>query len=383
MKHTPPGPRSPGNGLSRRRLLAVGTLSAVLGPSLLSACATVGEFGEPSIGAGDIDPLGGRAAVDEMAELYRAAADEGESEIVVYGPVEDDRAPVYRTFEETFPGITVRTEVLQGPSLTARVNLEVASGRRAADLIQTGDTTMVALAETGRFQPNRPVTAAGLPDSVIDGEERFLGVSALPFVIAFNHDIVPADEAPRGWQELIDPRWRSMLVWDNPTAAGSALTTITHLLHDGRQDEAWLTAMAEQRLGLTPSAAGVSSAMATGEYPVAVSYPYGFYLSASAKGAPLTAVFPVDGGSHLSTHFLGLLDGAPHPRAARLLTAWLFSPRGQAALAEVGQYSLLPGAPPPDGLPPLDEIDRLAHLPADQAERYSRDTLQLTQRLFR
>jgi iron(III) transport system substrate-binding protein len=350
------------------RLLHVTRTGAVVAALVLLAAACgdddAGDGGDGGGGGAqaqldDADALGGDAAVAAMTELYEAAQDAGEDTVVLYGPGEDDRRPAYDLFEERFPGISVQGEFLIGPDLDSKFSQEIASGRHVADVIHTGDTTIAAHMAEDRYEPFAPVTAEGLDDSFSDPDGVVHSASASTFGMLYNTDMVSADEAPAGWEDILDPRWRGQMAAEDPTRFGGVFGALNKLLNDDRYDEGFVEALSEQELNVLASIPAAGEAVATGEFPMMPFYPYSFYARDIDRGAPVAFVFPVEGGNHLSPHYLGLVDGAPHPEAAKLLITWLFTPEAQQALADVGYYPTMPDGPAPEDYPPVNELDLL------------------------
>jgi iron(III) transport system substrate-binding protein len=83
---------------------------------------------------------------------------------------------------------------------------------------------------------------------------------------------------------------------------------------------------------------------------------YSNYLQFKAKGAPLTFVAPPE-GLMATPLFVGVVDQAPHPEAAKLFIDWLLSPLGQKAHTEESYlYSPRKDVDPPPGGKPFSEL---------------------------
>lgn len=342
-----------------RNMLRTGAVAVAVALAL-SAC---GGGGVPSDAAanvaGDPDQLGGQAAVDAMTTLYDAAKAAGKTEVVVYGPGENDKVPVYKAFQKRFPAIKVSGEYLVGPQLASKINQEFGSGKHVADLVQGGDTTVAAQLDEKRYAAFAPVTAATLGKEYQDPGGTVYAASGSIMGILYNTEKVPAADAPNAWRDLVDPKWKGKMVLDDATKNGAVAGTFSRMLHDGRYDDAYLSGLAGQEIHWVASGPVAGNAVATGEFALAPVYPYSFYLRDKAKNAPVNLVFPVEGGNQVSPHYLGLVDGAPHPDAAKLLMTWLFTPEGQKAVADAGYAPTMPNAPNVNGLPPLSTMDQL------------------------
>lgn len=342
------------------------------------------DGGEP---ASDAEALGGEEAAAEMERLYEAAIEAGATDVVVYGPGEDDKVPVYEIFTERFPEISVRGEYLVGPNMDSKINAEFASGVHVASVLQSGDTSLAPKIpsedDPGQLEPFVPVTAEGMDPQFHDEDREYaFAASASTFGILYNTQLVDEGDVPQSWEDLLDPSRNGDLVWEDPTRFGAGFGFLNKILTDERYDESFVEQLRANDPYLEASAPAAGNAVATGQFGIEVAYPYSFYLRDVERGAPVDFVFPVEGGNHLSPHFLGLVQNAPSPDAGKLLITWLLSPEGQHATAEVGYYPTMPGIPGPEGNPPVDELDLLEPIPLSEVNAASGRNLGVVQDIW-
>jgi iron(III) transport system substrate-binding protein len=354
----------------RRKFLPAGVISCAL---LLAMSACGGSSGgdgpkaasaaSGTVASADEKALGGAEAVTAMQDLYKTAQTNGETTVNVYGPGEQDKAALYKVFAQRFPGITVTGTYLVGPEYAAKVQGEFASGQHVADLAQAGDTSVAPQLAEGKFVKFTPVTAAKLDPSFEDSTGTVLGATGSTFGFVYNTNLMKAADAPKGWKDLLDAQYKGKMTSEDMTKNGGAFGALDHLLWDGRYSDDYLKGLAAQQISVQSSGAVAGSMVATGQFALDPFYPYSFYLRDKAQGAPVAFVFPTDGGAHISPHYLGLFNGAPHPDAAKLLMTWLFSPEGQQAAADVGYYPLMPDGPAPGKYPSVNKLDALKPFP--------------------
>jgi iron(III) transport system substrate-binding protein len=60
-----------------------------------------------------------------------------------------------------------------------------------------------------------------LPPEARDGEDRWFATYLTPEVIAYNSAVLTAAEAPREWDDVLDPRWRDQVLIREPLASGT------------------------------------------------------------------------------------------------------------------------------------------------------------------
>jgi iron(III) transport system substrate-binding protein len=155
------------------------------------------------------------------------AAAEKEGKVVWYTSVDLPVAEkVARGFETKYKAISVRVERNGSERLFQRIEQELASGIHAGDLVNTSDGAhFVIWKRAGRLEPYLPIEAAqSLPKDQVDPDSAFMSWRASLSVIAYNSNLVKAEEAPRSFVDLLDPKWLGKIVKGHPGYSGTILT---------------------------------------------------------------------------------------------------------------------------------------------------------------
>lgn len=82
-------------------------------------------------------------------------------------------------------------------------------------------TSFQTAAEENLLATYRPTWADKVPASTHDAQDRWYGIYETPQVIVYNSEAVPADQAPRDWDDVLDPRWRDKILIRNPNPSDS------------------------------------------------------------------------------------------------------------------------------------------------------------------
>jgi iron(III) transport system substrate-binding protein len=75
-------------------------------------------------------------------------------------------------------------------------------------------------AEDGLLQPYRPSWAADVPAEAHDSADRWYGTYLTPEVIGYNNAAVSAADAPKDWDDVLEPKWKGKLIIRDPVASG-------------------------------------------------------------------------------------------------------------------------------------------------------------------
>ena len=345
---------------------------------MVAACAPAAPTqpaAQPAAGASTA-----RTGADELATLYEAAKKEGR--VVFAGPGASTREPAMRAFTQQYPGIEVQAITLRGADMMARLQSEIASGQRLMDVFLTAQGTMYAARQADYFEAWAPPAAEGLPADFRPPGNYYTAVSTGVYGILYNTNLVPASEAPTGWKDLADPKWRGKILYYDPRSAGSGQTSMIRFSKSPELGWEFIESLRTQNITFTRDRLQGAQQVAQGAYPIFAPGDIGDEADLKKANAPAKLVFPPREGLHLDVSFAGVLKGAPHPNAARLFVNYLLTPEGQQALADTGDYPLRPGIPGPGGLPPLSEMKTLPEVTEADRDRND-DYVKRFEELFR
>lgn len=331
----------------RRALLRLLGGGGLLWP--LAGCGPGAGGGFPA--GGEPRVSGSPAAQQALLALYGQVRNAGENTVVVYGAAVDaEWEALWLDFQADFPGMRVVYMHVSPTQVMPRIDAEARAGNRQGDLMMQPVNVMPLIARRGYFEAFSPATAEGL-----DAQYRDAGAFVhYPFFkvfgLGYNTRLVREDELPARFDDVLQPRWHERFSYVKPvTAVGTTDVAFAVLLRQGALDRARLERL--HRAGLfTGPDAGVTY-VSQGRLALNL----WSYLAVVARqrelGAPVAIRFVPDFSLNVPFGF-GVIGGAPHPLAARLLKSWLFSPRGQAALASKAyMLGTMPDAPSPPFYP--------------------------------
>lgn len=95
--------------------------------------------------------------------------------------------------------------------------LRVEKNRPQADLWWgAAHTTFQTAASENLLSPFHPTWADKVPPGSRDEHDLWYGTYETPQVIVYNSEAVKASEAPRDWDDVLDPKWRDKVLIRNP-----------------------------------------------------------------------------------------------------------------------------------------------------------------------
>ncbi|MBV8169498.1 MAG: extracellular solute-binding protein [Alphaproteobacteria bacterium] len=300
-------------------------------------------------------------------ESFKTCADvekaEGEGAFVLYSTdPEAGQAKLLASFNKMFPKIKTNYVRLQAGALYAKVLSERQAKSYLVDVIQLSDMGMILdfQRRNGFTQYISPEMAAFKPQYKSQPEGYWTWGSVIMAGIAYNPNNVSAAEAPKKWEDLLDPKWKDAI---NVKVSNSGLQHGVWFMLKPILGMEYFKKFAANKPRAFDSYVQQYGRLVDGQDKVIMGAQYSGYIEFKAKGAPLAFVFPETGVPAVSETY-GIVAEGPHPNAAQLFMDWFLSPIGQQALAEaLLLHSPRDDVPPPAGGVPLKDMKLL--IPAD------------------
>jgi iron(III) transport system substrate-binding protein len=303
-------------GISRRDMLK-GSAALAAGAAFSTHVVAAAPPAEP------VTPALIEAAKKEGQVIYYTSTDL---------PVAEKLA---KAFEAKYPGIAVRVERTGAERLFQRIGQEYSSNIRAVDIVKSSDAAhFIVWKRDGVLAPYVTEDVAKFyPDEHKDGDGQFASFRVWLSIIAYNTNLVKADNAPKSFADLLDPKWKGKIVKAHPGYSGTIMTATYQM----QRDLGWsfFEQLAKQGIMQVQSSADPPKKLDLGERAVmADGNEYNIFQMKEA-GRPVEPVYATE-GSPLIIGPNGVFKAAPHPNAARLFQSFSLSREAQQLIVDVG-----------------------------------------------
>jgi iron(III) transport system substrate-binding protein len=287
----------------------------------------------------------------------------GSRSINVYTALEDDQIAEYLTsFKAQHPDIEVKITRESTGIITARLLAE--KDRPQADVAWgIAATSLLVLGQNGMLEPYAPKGLEQVQAKFRDSRNPPTWVGIDVWMTAFTVNTVEAEKhgvpIPKSYQDLLDPRYKGLIVMPDPNASGTGFLTVSGWLQSMGEKAAWqyMKELDKNIAMYTDSGSKPAKMAAAGETVVGISFCYRG-ITLKAGGAPVEVVFPTE-GSGWDIEANGLIKKSEIKPEAKLFLDWAISK--DAMNAYFKSYPITSVAvdqPIPDGYPddPLAQL---------------------------
>lgn len=268
---------------------------------------------------------------------YDMAKEEGKLTIYSDQTIETIQA-LTDGFKAKYPGIDVDFFRSDSTKVMQRFETESAAGRHTADVMTTVDRLVKTLVSKGLTQEYRSPELSNYPEDlhVANGQYSNWGVSLTSF--AYNTDQLSEADAPKDWEDLLDPKYKGKIGMQDPLSGGGAKMWVVTMFRELGADkwEDFMTKLAGQDI-IYNSYLPIREMLISGEITIQVAAYPDYTEPVRVQGAPVNWSTPRFLGFVGLTAFVSA--NAPNPNSAKLFVDFMLSKEGQNI---VGERKLIP-----------------------------------------
>ena len=241
-------------------------------------------------------------------------------------------------YKQLHPDVDVQFLDMGSREILERVRAE--RNRPQADLWWgAAHTTFQTAAEENLLAIYRPSWADKVPASSRDPQDRWFGIYETPQVIVYNSDAIAAAEAPRDWDDVLDPRWRDKILIRNPNPSDSMRAIFGAMIwrfyrETGSPEKGydWLRRLDANVHEYTADGTLLIQKIARREGLISLWNLPDVWLY-KQKGLPLAYVIPASGTPVISDG-IAVVQGAPHEEEARRFYEFATTPENLTLAAQ-------------------------------------------------
>jgi iron(III) transport system substrate-binding protein len=242
---------------------------------------------------------------------------------------------IAKSFEAKYPGIAVRVERSGAERIFQRIGQEYASRIYGVDVAQTSDAAhFIVWKRDGWLAPFVPEDVAKhYPPEHRDPDGMFASFRISLSPIGYNTNLVKAEEAPKSFADLLDPKWAGKIVKAHPAYSGTIMTATFQVVRE--LGWGYLEKLAKQKVLQVQSATDPPKKLALGERAIMADGGEYNLIQGKERGQPVDIVYPLE-GIPMVIGPNAIFKNAPNPNAARLFQCYCFSAECQQMISDFG-----------------------------------------------
>ena len=242
--------------------------------------------------------------------------------------------PLIDAFRKRYPFIKVDMPRASSEDVARKVVEEYSAGVYAVDAFELSSFGLVPLREQGVLQPFSSPHQSNYPATAIGPDRAWTSVRESNIGLGYNTTKISRDEAPKTYEQLLDPKWKGKLALSGSDSSVSNMAGAM-VLSKGADYVRKLGAQNIRVYQVTGRA--LANLTISGEAPLALTI-YSAHVEASkAQGAPIEWIAP--GPVSVTDTAAALAIKAPHPHAAMLFIDFLLSREAQVLYRALGYRS--------------------------------------------
>ncbi|HMA82354.1 MAG TPA: ABC transporter substrate-binding protein, partial [Candidatus Binatia bacterium] len=196
--------------------------------------------------------------------------------------------PVKDAFEKEYPFLQVEFFRGNADRLAQKMLAEYQAKRYEVDIV-SGSSAATILQRAGVMQRFYSPPIAEYPSELKDPNGFWGSTNVYFMTLGYNTKMVKANELPKTYEDLLNPRWKGQMMWSTSRGSGAPQFIGNIFLTMGQEaGKAYLQKLRQQNIAKsTASARQILDLVIAGEYPMAIQiFNHHAYIS-KAAGAPV------------------------------------------------------------------------------------------------
>lgn len=150
-----------------------------------------------------------------------ACSSDDRTVLTVYSPHGKDLLKYFEEgFEKAHPGIDVQWVDMGSQEVLERIRAEAANPQADVWFGAPAEAFDRATKEK-LLHPYKPTWAAAVDPEAREAGDHWYGTYLTPEVIGYNSEAVTEAEAPKDWDDVLDPKWKGKVLIRDPIASGT------------------------------------------------------------------------------------------------------------------------------------------------------------------
>ena len=271
-------------------------------------------------------------AVLALSMTAVAFAEGPKGKVMLYSSMQEAQLQaIEQAFEAKYPTVDMEYYYAGGGKLVTKMTTEAQDGGQiASDLVWLGDPSDYEVFKAnGWLQPYVSPETDHIAKEYMDAEGYYTAGRLVTMGIAWFIGVDEAD-APKTWNDLLDPKWKGQIIMTDPSQASTTKYWMAAMMQNPKYGEDYFKALKANGVELESGTTATHNRVADASYEVGICLDY---VSANliAEGSPMAFHYTTEDVSTMTSP-VALIKGCANEDNGKLLMDFILSKEGQEVL---------------------------------------------------
>ena len=261
-----------------------------------------------------------------------AAAEAPKGKVMLYSSMQEAQLQeLEKAFEAKYPTVDMEYYYAGGGKLVTKMTTEAQDGGQiACDLVWLGDPSdYEAFKANGWLEPYVSPETDHIAKEYMDADGYYTAGRLVTMGIAWFIGVDEAD-APKTWNDLLDPKWKDQIIMTDPAQASTTKYWMAAMMQSPKYGPDYFKKLRENGVELESGTTATHNRVADASYQVGICLDY---VSANliAEGSPMAFHYTTEDVITMTSP-VGLIKGCANEDNGKLLMDFILSKEGQEVL---------------------------------------------------
>ena len=268
-----------------------------------------------------------------MVLAVTAALAEPSGEVMLYSSMQEAQLQaIKKAFEAKYPTVEMKYFYAGGGKLVTKMTTEAqGDGQIACDVVWLGDPSdYEAFKANGWLQPYVSPETEHIAKEYMEAEGYYTAGRLVTMGIAWNIGLVDEADAPKTWNDLLDPKWSNQIIMTDPAQASTTKYWMAAMMQSPKYGPEFFQKLRENGVELESGTTATHNRVADASYMVGICLDY---VSANliAEGSPMAFHYTTDDVITMTSP-IAMIKGCANEDNGKLLMDFILSKVGQEVL---------------------------------------------------